>query len=351
MRRVLWWGRCDPDYSRNQLLRKLFFTLGWQVADFRPQLGAVADWEARLRRLAKPDLIWVPSFRQRDLNAAGRWAVRHGVPLVFDPLISAYDKQVDERHKLRAGSRRANRLLAWEQALFQRADRVIADTPAHANYFSGTLGVAAAKTCVVYVGADESLFKPETVPHSNAGPVEVLFFGSFIPLQGPQTVVEAARLYRGPAARWVLLGQGPLRTACEEAARGLTNLTFEDWLPYADLPRRIHRADILLGVFGTTPKADRVIPNKVFQSLACGKPVVTRPAGAYPGVLSEIPDTGLVWTPAGDAQALADRVAMLAADRDRRDRLGRAAADTSRRFFSEAQLRQQLAAVLAGLGV
>jgi glycosyltransferase involved in cell wall biosynthesis len=347
---VLWWGRFDPSYSRNRILRKQFADLGWQVLDFQPKLAQVGDWEAWLRRLPRPDLVWVPCFRQRDLAAASRWARRLGIPLVFDPLISAYDKQVDERGKLDDASSRAQTLLAWERALFQRADRVIADTPSHADYFAQVLGVAKEKIEVVYVGAEEARFKPEPWPSAAAdGPLEVLFYGSFIPLQGPQVVIEAARLYQGPPLKWVLLGQGPLRKLCEENAGGLANVGFEDWLPYEKLPQRIRQADILLGVFGTTPKAGRVIPNKVFQALACGRPVVTRSAGAYPETLVSTDNSGLVWTPAGDAQSLADHVAALAADRERIIQLGMAAADTSRSFFSESVVRQQLKGVLDGL--
>jgi glycosyltransferase involved in cell wall biosynthesis len=148
---------------------------------------------------------------------------------------------------------------------------------------------------------------------------------------------------------WVLLGQGPLRKLCEENAKGLENVTFEDWLPYEKLPERIHRADILLGVFGTTPKAGRVIPNKVFQSLACGRPVVTRSANTYPEALIAAENSGIIWTSAGDAQSLADRVANLAADRDRLRQLSAAAAETSREYFSEAVVRQQLKNALEGL--
>lgn len=351
VRTVLWWGRFDPGYSRNRNLRKLFARLDWRIADFRPRQSRLAHWEAHLRRLPRPDLVWVPCFRQRDIRAASRWAARHGVPLAIDPLISAYDKQVDERHKLAADSRQARRLLAWERDLFGRADLVIADTPAHADYFTGTLGVSRERTRVIHVGADDALFHPAPPPRRDHGPVEILFYGSFIPLQGPQIVVEAARLYAGPPARWVMLGNGPLRPACEQAAQGLDNLVFEDWLPYEALPARIHQADILLGVFGTTAKANRVIPNKVFQALASGRPVVTRSAAGYPDELNSPAASGLIWVAAGNPQQLADAVARLAADAGERDRLGVAAAAANARHFAESRLQGQLAHALAQLGL
>lgn len=345
---VLWWGRFDPGYARNRILRRLLADIGWQVRDFHPALSVAGDWEASLCGVRKPDLVWVPCFRQRDLAAAGRWARAQGVPLMFDPLISAYDKQVDERGKLAAESPHARRLLAWERGLFARADRVLADTPAHADYFAQTLGVPRHKLAVVYVGAEASVFNPQPLA-DRAGPLEALFYGSFIPLQGPGVVVEAARLYQGPPVKWTLLGDGPLRTDCERQAAGLDNVCFEDWLPYEELPARIARADILLGVFGTTPKAGRVIPNKVYQSLACGRAVVTRAASAYPAELAEAENSGLIWAAAGDAHALAEQVATLAADRDKLRQLGLAAAETSRQYFSEQVVRQQLEACLAGM--
>ena len=350
MSTVLWWGRFDPKYSRNRILRKLLGELGWEVRDFQPVFSALGDLEASLQRIPCPDLIWVPCFRQRDLAGASRWAKRHGVPLVFDPLISAYDKQVDERGKFTTDSARANKLLAWERSLFQCASRVLADTPAHADYFWQVLGVARERLAVVYVGAEESLFRPGPVADDTVSqPLEVLFFGSFIPLQGPRVIIEAARIYQGPPVKWTLLGQGPLRKQCEEDAAGLANVGFEDWLSYEELPARICRADILLGIFGTTPKAGRVIPNKVYQSLACSRPVVTRSSVAYPAELTAVDNSGLLWTTTGDAHALAEQVARLATAPERLRELGEAAAATSRQYFSSAVLRRQLSDVLEGL--
>ncbi len=345
-KQMLWWGRFDPAYSRNGVLRQHLAALGWTVRDFHPRFCALGDVEAALRRVPKPDALWVPCFRQRDLAAARRWCDRHGVPLIFDPLISAYDKQVWERFKLKDGSRAAGRLLAWEKSLFAKADRVVADTASHAAFYAETLGVPAEKIHVVYVGADEALFQPAP-PREAAGPAEVLFYGSFIPLHGAETIIEAARAYSGPPARWCLLGDGPQKAACAAAAAGLASVCFEGRIPYGQLSARLHRADILLGVFGTTNKAGRVIPNKVFQALAAGRPVITRASDAYPEAARSGP--ALTFVPPGDPAALAAAVARWTGNRAALAAAARAARPTYDASFSSDAIRSQLARCLRAL--
>lgn len=344
-KKVLWWGRFDPDYSRNRILRQAYAALGWDVIDFHPLFSRSADIEALLRRLPAAQLIHVPCFRQRDIAAAHRHARRHGLPLLIDPLISAWDKQVFERAKFPEHSTQAQRLLREERQLFQSADIVLADTSEHARFFSETLGVAPEKVNIVYVGAEEALFAPAADARPPNDPVEVLFYGSFIPLQGPQVIIEAARLYRGPALRWVLLGNGPLLDDSKTKAQGLPNVFFENWLAYTDLPDRIRRADILLGVFGATPKAQRVVPNKVFQALACGKPVITCRAPSYPAHIGENGE-GIIFVAANKPGELADAIARLAAQPARLQLHGRAARALYDQHFSVERIGQQLADAL-----
>jgi hypothetical protein len=178
MSSVLWWGRFGnygPDYPRNRTLMSCFSQLGWEVQTFQPKLSQTADLEAALRGFRDIDLVWVPCFRQRDVAAASRWARRKGIPLVFDPLISAFDKQVFERQKFSAASGKGRRLLRWEQACFARANWLIADTQEHAAYFSREHAFPIEQICVLPVGAEEGLFKPQAKP-ANQIP-EALFFG------------------------------------------------------------------------------------------------------------------------------------------------------------------------------
>ena len=349
---ILWWGRFDPDYSRNRVLRRLLETAGWTLRDFRPRLSPLGAWEAGLRGMPRPDLVWVPCFRQRDLAAAHAWCRRRGVPLLADPLISAYDKQVFERRKLAAASRAARRLRDWEARRLALADCVLADTTAHAAFFRDELGVADDRLFVVPVGAEEDHFTPQLWSAKGPEqPLEVLFYGSFIPLQGPQTIVAAARAYQGPPVTWTLLGEGPLLDECRTLAAGLDTVHFEGWLPYQELPQRIGRADILLGIFGTTAKAARVIPNKVYQALACGRPLVTMDSPAYPEAMRHSTDAGISWVPAGDAAALAQAVSELAGRRPELPKQGAAALAGFREYFSMAYIERQLMAALASLGL
>jgi len=348
-RRVLWWGRFDPGYSRNRILQLAFEELGWSIAAFRPRLSRLGAIEARLRAIAPGDLLFVPCFRQRDIAAAARFARRHATPLLVDPLISAWDKQVYERRKFSATSWRGRRLRTREGLLLRRADAMLADTVEHARFFRDELGVPGERVHVVHVGAEEPLFAPgEELPPNR--PLDVLFFGSFIALHGAATIVEAAHRYQGPPVRWTLLGGGPERAALERAARGLPSVVFEDSIPYEELPTRIRQSDILLGIFGATPKAGRVIPNKVYQALACGKPVVTRHAPAYPAELQADPHGGIRWVAPADPDALAAAVAQLAARPESLAELGRAARASYDRFLSCARVVRELAAALAALG-
>lgn len=347
-RTVLWWSRSGRDYSRDRILRQAFEKLGWQIRDFKPAISLVGDWQAWLQRVKRPDLVWVPCFRNRDAAAAARWAKARQIPIVFDPLISAYDKVVNERERWSKDSPTARRLLANESSLLQRFDAVIADTHCHAEYFSSHFGLQPERVSVIPVGAEPGLFMPQPWGPAHDR-VRVLFYGSFIGLQGPEIIASAARLV--PGVDWRLIGDGPLKPQCQALCQSLTNVSFTPWIPYEQLPSQIGSADILLGVFGSSQKASRVIPNKVYQALACGRGVVTRHSEAYPRELlsASVTETGLQFIPSGSAEALADAVRGLAKRPADLPHWGEVARQSYEQYFNPDEIVSRLDAVLAGL--
>lgn len=345
---ILWWGRFDANYSRNRILRQLLGNLGYRLVDFRPKVSFLGGVEAFFTSFPKIDAIWVPAFRQNDFHAAHRCAQRLGVPLIFDPLISAWDKAVFERRKFLPTSTAAQRLQRWEKEMFSSADLVLADTSAHAQFYVEELGAREDRVQVVQVGAEEALFRPQEQLSEKTIP-EVLFYGSFINLQGPEVIVEAALTV--PEVRWTLLGDGPLREKCLDLSGGMEHICFEDWLPYEQLPERIGRASILLGIFGSSPKAGRVIANKVYQALACSRPLVTRESAAFPSALRMNPQCGISFVPAADSGALAATIRQLVARPDLLAERGQQARDSYELWFSEAGIRTALVVGLERVGL
>ena len=242
-RRVLFWGRFDPGYSRNRVYAALFRELGWEVDYFFvkvwPRFG---DVEAFLRGLwlkPKPDLVWVPVARQRDVAAACRWAHRRGIKVVFDPMISAWDKKVLEQRKWKAEESRAKKLLAREIKLMNMPDLVCWDTSCHVDFCAEYLKVPRERLRVLLTGTDESVFHPcgteeckmenvecrmgggEKVSEKNAhssfsilhSQFSILYHGAYLPLHGTETIVEAARMTQGTGIQWDFLGWGAYKAA------------------------------------------------------------------------------------------------------------------------------------------
>jgi len=223
---------------------------------------------------------------------------------VFNPLVSLYDTFVADRRRFGPQSLAGRALKAIDRRSLGAADLVVADTHASADFLAELGGVARDKVAVCFVGAEERVFAPGWKPQP---PHEALFIGKLIPLHGVETVLEAARL--APDLRFKIIGSGQLEPLLSGRPANVEHLP---WVEYERLPNELRAAACALGVFGTSDKARRVIPNKVFQALACGVPVVTGDTPAVRELLVDGKSAQLV--PPGDAQALADAVRRFSED-------------------------------------
>ncbi len=292
---ILFFGAYNPEYPRNAVLRRGLELNGAGVSECRVRPGP-KFWlryplrVSRLPRLSRkaastPKFLLVPEFAQKDVPLArlvGRFTAR---PVVFDPLASRYETKILDWKRKPEGSPSARWNRAIDRWAFRSADLILSDTRAHKDYYCCEFGVAPEKIAVVPVGFDDRIF-PRTPANRRteqsglSGPFTVLFFGSFLPLHGVDTVVEAARRIRraDKAVRFRFIGSGQTHDHVRSLASGygLDNVDFEGWLSQRDLARSVaERADVCLGIFGRTEKAGRVVPHKVFQAMALGKAVIT----------------------------------------------------------------------------
>jgi glycosyltransferase involved in cell wall biosynthesis len=296
------------------------------------------------------DVVLVGYLGHHDIAilAALRRAVRalRERPLVFDPFFSLYDTIVSDRALLRPQSGAARALRRAEQWVLRGADLILADTAAHAAYYQALAGLPAERLRVVPVGADERLF-PRHDPRPPREELRVLFYGTYIPLHGVQTILEAADVLRAESIRFRLIGRGQTRHSADELARnrGLTRVEFVDWVPLTQLASEIAEADVVLGIFGTSGKAARVVPNKVYQAMSVGRCVVTRDSPALREMF--IPGEHLATCVAGDARDLASVLRELQRDHGLRHRLAEAGHAIARSRFSTAAIGQILRDVLS----
>lgn len=237
-----------------------------------------------------------------DMVAARRIARRR--PVIFNPLVSLSDSLVDDRGRFTRGSAAAGVVRQIDRIAFARADVVVADTQQHARFFAETFDLPSDRVEVCLVGAEERLFRPGWQPRER---FETLFIGKLIPLHGLETILEAARL--APEIPFRIVGSGQLQALLDDRP---ANVEWVPWVEYEQLPATIQAASCALGIFGTSDKAHRVIPNKVFQALACGTPVITSDTPAARELLQDGESALLV--PPGDAEALAAALRRLAGD-------------------------------------
>jgi glycosyltransferase involved in cell wall biosynthesis len=279
----------------------------WEGREHKWSAGAGAAARlaaAELRLLRRPsesfDALLVGYPGHFDLAAARRAA--RGRPVVFNPLVSLVDTLVADRGRFSAGSLPARALATVDRRAFRAADLVVADTAAHAEHLARATGARRIEVC--FVGAEERIFRPGRQPGDS---FTALFVGKLIPLHGLETILAAARLT--PELRFRVVGSGQLERLLDGRP---PNVEHVPWVDYELLPAELHRASCALGIFGTSGKAARVIPNKAFQALACGTPLVTAGTPAARELLRNGESALLI--PAGDAEALAAALQRLAAD-------------------------------------
>jgi len=130
------------------------------------------------------------------------------------------------------------------------------------------------------------------------------------------------------------------RAERDTAAWGLRSVRRLPRVPYMEALGALFRADVALGIFGTTAKAGRVVPHKVYQSMALGVPTITRRSRAIAEFFRE--GEHLVLVPAGDATALAKAIEELDGDPARGARIG----DSGRASVREQASPERIGALL-----
>jgi glycosyltransferase involved in cell wall biosynthesis len=311
----------------------------WKVGGLVARLAS--RWlalAARARRLGRPDTVVVGYLGHFDVHLARllyprHMFSRHRVPIVLDHLISAANTAKDRR--IAGGGLKQRLLELIDAAALRAADIVVVDTEEHLEIVPEKYR---SKAVVVPVGAPApwhaAARELSATVTSATGPLKVVFYGLYTPLQGAPVIGEALGRLAGAPVEVTMIGRGQDQAETKRAAASNQSVRWLDWVPAAELPALVAAHDVCLGIFGTGDKALRVVPNKVFQGAAAGCAVVTSDTAPQRRVLGD----AAVLVPPGDPAALADALLRLADDREALLKLRHAARQLAAERFTPEQV-------------
>lgn len=243
------------------------------------------------------------------------------------------------------------RLSEWlERFLYRGADRVMVNSPGFLEHVKGR-GVR--RVDLIPNGSDPSMFDPQDGgaafrrEYHLQDKFVVMYAGAHGMSNDLGVVLESAKLLaKDPEIQIVLLGDGKEKAALQVRAEEmeLANVSFLPPVPKAEMPRALAAADACIAILKPLEEYKRTYPNKVFDYMAAGRPVVL----AIDGVIREVVETaecGFFAQP-GNPQALARVISTLAGNKTRARQTGLKGRKYLEQNFSREKVAEQLIKLL-----
>jgi glycosyltransferase involved in cell wall biosynthesis len=241
-----------------------------------------------------------------------------------------------------------------EAALYARSDRLVVCSEAVVTALAGR-GIPREKLVLIPNFSDTELFRPDKrddgfrPKHGLDGKFVAVYAGALGASNGIYQLADAAAALKQAGdedVRIVVVGEGTERAAFERRVRdeSLDNVLILPPVPREDVPGLVGASDVTLTVFAPNPALELNSPNKFFDSLAAGKPVVVNVNGWLRQLVEE--NAAGVYAPGGDAEALAGALTTLARRRERLGEMGENARALAVREFARDLLTDRLASTL-----
>lgn len=248
------------------------------------------------------------------------------------------------------------RLSEWlERFLYSHADRLIVNSPGfieHVKQRGGRhveLVPNGADTLMFDPGSDGAEFRRQ---NGLEGKYVALYAGAHGMSNDLNILLDAAeRLMDRPDIQIVLLGDGKEKPALQARAveKGLLNVSFLKPLPKTDMPQALAAADACIAILRPVELYKTVYPNKVFDYMAAGRPVILAIDGVIRQVV-EIAGAGIA-VPPGDAESLAQAIRELADNPQTGKQMGLNGRSYVEEHFDRAVLAGRLLAVMESISI
>lgn len=230
-------------------------------------------------------LIGYPGAFDTFLGRVLSWSRR--APLVLDHYMSLY-LIAEERGLFQISPISGLAIRLLEGLGLRLPDLLLSDTEDYIEYHQQLYKLKKKQFALVPAGADDKIFHPRSREKPPSDIFRMIYYGTFIPNHGIPAMIQAMDSVRDQKS--VLLdmyGDGPEKRGAEKLAKGLglTNVCFHDWVSREQLAKEIARSHLCLGAFGLTKQSMITVQNKIWESMAVGRPVIT---GDGPAICREL---------------------------------------------------------------
>ncbi len=351
---ALYFGVYNPAYSRNRVLIKGLKANGVEIIECRTSAkDGLKYLKLFWKFILSPGFdLMIVGFPGQEVMFMARVLTRKKI--IFDAFTSHYEGYILDRRYFDKNSLRAKYYRFVDKYSCRLADLVLLDTQAHIDFFVKEYDLPVSKFRRIFVGTDTDVFYPANLD-ANQSPSTMLrasrqftvhFHGSYVPLQGISYIIKAAKLLENDNIKFNLIGRGQTYTHDRKLAESLQagNINFMDDVAYNKLPKFMNQADIVLGIFGDSPKTQSVIPNKVYEALAMQKPIITADTSAIKELLTD--RKNVILCQVADAESLAAKILELKNNPNLRGRIAQKGYEIFKLKASEEKLGGELIKVL-----
>lgn len=346
MIRILYFGSYSLNNSRNAVLMRGLKENGVEILECNDHSKSLLLKYIKLlfkyfKFIGKFDAM-VIGFSGQEMMFLARFLTRR--PIIFDAFTSHYMGYILDRKYFSPQSFRAKYYRFLDCWSCKLANIVILDTQIHIDYFVKEFGLNPTKFRKIWLGANSDLFHAQgkLIPRDKSQ-FDIVFWGNFIPLQGVEYIIKAAKILEDENVKFYLIGGGgQTMESNKELVRdlGLKNVEFTGRLSQEDLNKKITEAGVCLGAFSDSIKADITIQNKIFEALSSKKSILTARTRAVTELLTD--GENCLLCNKADPEDLANKILEL----KNNPALRRKIADNGYRFFEENLTEKKLGAML-----
>jgi glycosyltransferase involved in cell wall biosynthesis len=322
---ICFFGNYIKDYPRVAVIRRGLIENGVEVLECHTRETGIKKyislWRQHKQVKNKYDLLLVMMGGQTLVWFA---KILTKKKVVFDAFSSLYLTNIEDRQLASKNGFKAQIWAFWDYFSCHLADKVLLDTYAQIDYFVNRYRIKKEKFIRMLVGADNEFFYHNSRFIIHNSKFIIHWHGYIVPFYGMKTIIKSAEILKNENIEFRIITRFNEKYEKIKKMADSLNLNNVKFFPETNreaITKSINESDVCLGIFGNNEKARVVIPNKIYEAIACAKPVIT----GRQRVLNELfeDNENIIMSEPENSTDLAEKILDLKNNKELREKIGK----------------------------